>query len=236
MPREPLRRKFQQRGWRISARAKRARCPECIRIKAGGSPVPEKEEREKMKDSVAILQARNRVLQQVPVSKKGAVAASVTPRSTPGSGKREDSTPLKDGVGIGSLPDDYNERLKASVRLGNEDDVRRYGTPMTALTARQHRKLFSKLEEVFVVLDEDGGAGRYEDGWSDDRVASGVGVTPALVAFVREEAYGRIMGVSREDAAELGKELSRVGKVVDEAVSEVRKLEARIRKIEESVI
>lgn len=86
------------------------------------------------------------------------------------------------------------------------------------------RVIFAKLDEVY--LDEQRG---YERGWSDQRVASDLGVPRKWVEVIRQENFGSI--AANEDMSEFLSQAEALCKEAREALAEARKAREQVEAI-----
>lgn len=92
------------------------------------------------------------------------------------------------------------------------------------MTRDDRRVIFAKLDEVY--LDEQRG---YEKGWSDQRVATDLGVPRKWVEIIRAENFGAIG--SNEDMTEFLSEAEALVKEAKAALEEARKAREQVEAI-----
>ncbi|OAS26334.1 hypothetical protein [Methylobacterium platani] len=95
--------------------------------------------------------------------------------------------------------------------------------PLREMSRDDRRVIFAKLDDVYV--DEKTG---YSAGWTDDKVATDLGVPRAWVATIRDENFGP--GVNEELTKILGEvgELTRQHEGVKSRLSELQRLETAL--------
>ncbi|WP_266032385.1 hypothetical protein [Brucella intermedia] len=108
------------------------------------------------------------------------------------------------------------------------------GEPSTIeINPKIARQVYSLLESVF-----DEAQGRYEKGWSDERIGKQLEVAPNAVEKIRREAYGEIredpkIVALREDLESLKKDLAKAEeKVLNDATRQIEPLRNRVQVLE----
>lgn len=108
-------------------------------------------------------------------------------------------------------------------------------TEPRAMTRDDRRIIFEKLNEVY--LDEKRG---YSDGWSDEKVATHLGVPRAWVSTIRDENFGEEITseatrTAIKEARVLLVAISKYRSVIADAVKELQPLYERADKIERTL-
>lgn len=153
---------------------------------------------------------------------------------TPVAPKPTEQVPLKSTAAV---KENAVVRFAESVNKTAENGLEKMGFDKGGNTIEINpkiaRQVYSLLENVF-----DEAQGRYEKGWSDERIGKQLDVATNAVEKIRREAYGEIredpkIVALREDLESLKKDLAKAEeKVLNDATRQIEPLRNRVQVLE----